>query len=70
MEMISEIEADLMQLDPGMAYTAGEYFTMVPLAAEKYDTCEKLLHQFKEVFLKQCLQLSLRFHLSATASGI
>ena len=38
MEMISANEADLMQLDPGMGYTAGEYFTMVPLAAEKYDT--------------------------------
>lgn len=38
MEMISTNEADLMQLDPGMGYTAGEYFTMVPLAAEKYDT--------------------------------
>ena len=38
MEMISRNEADLLQLDPGMGYTAGEYFTMVPLAAEKYDT--------------------------------
>ncbi len=38
MEMISQNEADLLLLDPGMGYTAGEYFTMVPLAAEKYDT--------------------------------
>ena len=36
MEMIYENEADLVQLDPGMSYTAGQYFTMMPLMAEKY----------------------------------
>ena len=38
MEKISDNEADLMTLDPGMGYTAGQYFTMMPLMAEKYDT--------------------------------
>jgi len=36
MEMIYDNEADLVQLDPGMSYTAGQYFTMMPLMAEKY----------------------------------
>jgi melanoma-associated antigen p97 len=40
MHMISENEADLMQLDPGMGYTAGEYYTMMPLMAERYTTGE------------------------------
>ena len=38
MDMIHNNDADLIQLDPGMGYTAGEYFTMMPIAAEKYDT--------------------------------
>ena len=36
MEKISVNEADLIQLDPGMGYTAGEYYTMLPLVAEQY----------------------------------
>ena len=44
MQMISENKADMMQLDPGMGYTAGQYFTMMPLVAEKYD-----MRKFKEM---------------------
>lgn len=40
MEAINDNKADLIQLDPGMGYTAGEYFTMLPLVAENYDTGE------------------------------
>jgi len=37
MQKISENEADLVQLEPGLGYTGGEYFNMLPLAAERYD---------------------------------
>ncbi len=53
MEMISKNEADLMQLDPGMGYTAGEYFTMMPLVAEKYDTGK--LHVMTKASTKACI---------------
>lgn len=36
MQRISNNGADLIQLDAGLGYTAGEYFTMVPIMAEKY----------------------------------
>jgi melanoma-associated antigen p97 len=36
MYRISENQADLLTLDPGLAYTAGEYYTMMPLMAERY----------------------------------
>ena len=37
MQKISENQADLIALDPGMGYTAGEFFTLLPIIAEKYD---------------------------------
>ena len=36
MEHISKGNADLMQLETALSYTAGQYFTMMPLMAEKY----------------------------------
>ena len=36
MEIISRDEADLIQLEPGMGYTGGEFYNMMPLVAEKY----------------------------------
>ena len=41
MYQISENQADLMTLDPGLGYTAGEYYTMMPLMAERYTTGER-----------------------------
>lgn len=37
MELIANNDMDLMQLDTGMGYTAGEYYNMMPLMAEKYE---------------------------------
>lgn len=36
MEGITRDDADLMQLEPGMGYTGGEFYNMMPLMAEKY----------------------------------
>jgi len=36
MTQIAGNTADLIDLEPGMAYTAGEYYTLMPLMAEKY----------------------------------
>jgi len=36
MRRIFSDEADLMQLETGLSYTAGQYYNMMPLAAEKY----------------------------------
>ena len=36
MEIIARDEADLIQLEPGMGYTGGEFYNMMPLLAEKY----------------------------------
>ena len=36
MIMISTGLADIMQLETGLSYTAGEYYNMMPLVAEKY----------------------------------
>jgi melanoma-associated antigen p97 len=36
MQKIFSGEADLMQVETGLSYTAGEYYNMVPLTAEKY----------------------------------
>jgi melanoma-associated antigen p97 len=36
MQMIFYDQADLMQLETGLSYTAGEYYNMMPLVAEKY----------------------------------
>lgn len=36
MELISKGQADLMQLETALSYTAGQYFTLMPLMAEKY----------------------------------
>ena len=37
MQRISDNTADLIQLDAGLGYTAGEFFTMLPIMAERYD---------------------------------
>jgi hypothetical protein len=36
MIQIANDKADLIDLEPGMAYTAGEFNTLQPLMAEKY----------------------------------
>lgn len=36
MQMIYSADADLIQLETGLSYTAGEYYNMMPLVAEKY----------------------------------
>jgi len=36
MNKIFSDEADLIQLETGLSYTAGQYYNMLPLAAEKY----------------------------------
>ena len=36
MEIIARDDADLIQLEPGMGYTGGEFYNMMPLMAEKY----------------------------------
>ena len=36
MQMIFNADADLIQLETGLSYTAGEYYNMMPLVAEKY----------------------------------
>jgi hypothetical protein len=36
MQRIGNNEADLVQLEPGIGYTAGEYYNMLPIMAEKY----------------------------------
>ncbi|CAD5117088.1 DgyrCDS5901 [Dimorphilus gyrociliatus] len=38
MSMIGQNDADLVTLDAGMGYTAGEYFSMMPLMNENYDS--------------------------------
>ena len=37
MEMITLNEVDLVELDPGLAYTGGEYYNMLPIMAERYN---------------------------------
>ena len=62
MELIEKLQADLIQLDPGMGYTAGEYNTMLPLVAEKYSTGEP---EFTLEHLSQIgnpLLMFLKFH--------
>ncbi len=49
----------MMQLDPGMGYTAGEYFTMMPLAAEKYDT-GTLFDEHGIHYLLKCSHLKMK----------
>ena len=51
MQMIADNEADLVQLEPGLGYTAGEYFNMLPLVAERYATGRISQH------LKNCLMV-------------
>lgn len=36
MQKIFTNEADLIELGTGLSYTAGEYYNMIPLVAEKY----------------------------------
>ena len=36
MDLIYNNEADLIELGTGLSYTAGEYYNMIPLVAEKY----------------------------------
>ena len=36
MNKIFTDQADLMQLETGLSYTAGSYYNMMPLAAEQY----------------------------------
>jgi len=36
MQKIFENKADLIELGTGLSYTAGEYYNMIPLVAEKY----------------------------------
>ena len=36
MDKIFRDEADLIELGTGLSYTAGEYYNMIPLVAEKY----------------------------------
>ena len=38
MEMIADSTADLVSYDSGMAYTAGEFYNLMPLMAEKYSS--------------------------------
>ena len=47
MDMIDADNADLMSLDPGMGYTAGDYFTMMPLMAEMYTPLGKFCKVYK-----------------------
>ena len=47
MDMIDADNADLMSLDPGMGYTAGDYFTMMPLMAEMYAPLGKFCKVYK-----------------------
>ena len=46
MQRIADNEADLVQLEPGMGYTGGEYYNMLPIMAEKYDTGNYRLSQY------------------------
>jgi len=36
MDKIFNDEADLIELGTGLSYTAGEYYNMIPVVAEKY----------------------------------
>ena len=36
MSHVADNNADLAAFDPGMGYTAGEYYNLMPLVAEKY----------------------------------
>ena len=38
MSMVFDRDADLTTYDPGMGYTAGEYYNLMPIMAEKYST--------------------------------
>lgn len=38
MQLIADKKADLMQVDPGMGYTGGQYYNLMPVMAEKYTT--------------------------------
>jgi melanoma-associated antigen p97 len=41
MKKIFNGDADIMQLETGLSYTAGQYYNMMPLVAEKYQPgCE------------------------------
>ncbi|KAH9500929.1 hypothetical protein Btru_069228 [Bulinus truncatus] len=41
MEMIDDDQADLVNLDSGLAYFAGRKHNLMPIMAEKYDTVDK-----------------------------
>ena len=38
--MINSNQADMLTLDSGMGYMAGEFFTMMPIMAERYSSGE------------------------------
>ena len=41
MQQIYNNNADLIQLETGLGYTAGEFYNMIPLVAEKYTAAGK-----------------------------
>ena len=48
MQKISNDEADLIQLDPGIGYTGGQYFNLMPLMAESYSSGEAIREEIRE----------------------
>ena len=36
MSLISKGQADLLSLDPGMGYTGGQFYNLMPILAEQY----------------------------------
>lgn len=53
MQRIANNDADLVQLEPGIGYTAGEYYNMLPIMAEKYDTSKSSIFSYASLqFLK------------------
>ena len=71
MELIAGNDMDLLQLDTGVAYTAGEYYNMMPLVAEKYERGKHwfvlawMLVAHELTHLDPCVQIHIRDPLGA-----
>ena len=55
--MINSNQADMLTLDSGMGYMAGEFFTMMPIMAERYSSGE----YWVQIDLSDSLHIALSF---------
>ena len=58
MQLIADKKVDLIQLDPGMGYTGGQYYNLMPIMAEKYTSgnpCQNTAYICRFVWVEICM---------------